>query len=98
MMPKTALYDDYFDQDWEPVVLKGGGGAVVGGGGAAHTPTFGSQLVEARRLAQTTQHGLAQGVGVPLTTVDAWEHDVTRPTKAQIVRLNRVLRCEKKLK
>ena len=96
-MPKTYLYEDYFEQEWEPVVLSGG----AGGGGdeaADRAPTFGSQLVEARRLAQATRHSVAQSIGVPLTTVEAWENNATHPTKAQIVRLNRVLRCGKKLK
>lgn len=93
-MPKTSLDNDFFDQDWEPVLLKGG----FAGQAVSHTPTFGSQLTEARRLAQTTQHRLAQSIGVPLATVEAWEDDKRIPTKAQIVRLNRVLRCDKKLK
>lgn len=95
-MRKTYLEEEYFDQDWEPMVLKGKRADFAPP--TKHAPTFGAQLIEARRLAQETQHSVAQSVGVPLTTLESWEKDVTKPTKSQLVRLNRVLRCDKKLK
>lgn len=94
-MPKTHLCDEYFDQDWEPVVLSGRTNTTAP---QEKVTMFGAQLIEARRLAQETQHSVAQSVGVPLATVEAWERNEKRPNKAQLVRLNRVLRCDKKLK
>ncbi len=93
-MPKTYLDENDFDQDWEPVVLSGGKCGPVN----RTESTFGSRLIEARRLAQETQHSVAQSVGVPLATVEAWETNETAPTKSQLIRLNRILRCDKKLK
>ena len=93
-MPKTYLDENEFVHDWKTVVLSGGKGGPVN----RTESTFGSRLIEARRLAQETQHSVAQSVGVPLATVEAWEINETTPTKSQLIRLNRVLRCHKKLK
>lgn len=93
-MPKQQLYDEDFHQDWEPAVLNGGQSSLQ----TSAKVTFGSQLIEARRLAQETQLSVAQSIGVPLSTLESWEKNETRPTKSQLVRLNRILRCEKKLK
>ena len=99
-MPKRQVYyddDENFSQDWEPVVLSGGKKTEIKDR-TKDVRTFGSQLIEARRLAQMTQHVLAQSMCVSLSTVETWENNLSRPTKSQIVRLNRVLRCETRLK
>lgn len=84
-MPK--YYDDNFEQDWEPVILKKN----VEDKKIVEDIPFCRKVINARQKSKLSQHEFAQALNMKLNILENIENGKQIPDKKLITRMNKIL-------
>lgn len=88
-MPRI-FYDDYIEQEWEPVVLK----KIEKKEETEDLDDFHLMVINSRNKSNLTQHEFAQKLNMKVNTIEKIELGLEKPNKQLITKMNKILSCK----